>query len=338
MVVKLGSLYKSYKNVKKLLATLLLFLSVYSLDAQNYIINYNKIIKQQQIDLLKKESVKKITLSSYINISNKIYHVSDKFITLDTISNVLNTIYREIDTQKTTTFTYNESNTLNKKIITTKKGRFKPKNNKDKYRYSQHSRKITLAYPKNRFYYTYDKKNRLIKKKSCRNNSSCDTEMTKYIGNKVYTSYLDEKGTLISTKMVEKKDTVKIELTTINPCKNLFKSVVFYDKNSLKLKEERFKDDILTYQEINTIENNCIVQTIQTKYIYVIKSKERELSIEGESYIYNKDGSLQTLIRISNNSASRFEYKYNEKGLLSTIDSYNDKKLKKSTLYEYQYF
>ena len=324
--------------MKKLLATLLLFLSVYSLNAQNYIINYNKIIKQQQIDLLKKESVKKITLSSYINISNKICHVSDKFITLDTISNVLNTIYRERDTQKTTTFTYNKSNTLNKKIITTKKGRFKPKNNKDKYRYSQLSRKITLAYPKNRFYYTYDKKNRLIKKKSCRNNSSCDTELTKYIDNKVYTSYLDEKGTLISTKMVEKKDTVKIELTTINPCKNLFKSVVFYDKNALKLKEERFKDDILTYQEINTIENNRIVQTIKSNYIKKIDSNERTQSINGESYVYNENGVLQTSIKIWNDNTWRYEYKYNEKGLLTTINSYNDKKLKESTVYEYNFF
>ena len=324
--------------MKKLLATLLLFLSVYSLNAQNYIINYNKIIKQQQIDLLKKESVKKITLSSYINISNKIRHVSDKFITLDTISNVLNTIYRERDTQKTTTFTYNKSNTLNKKIITTKKGRFKPKNNKDKYRYSQLSRKITLAYPKNRFYYTYDKKNRLIKKKSCRNNSSCDTELTKYIDNKVYTSYLDEKGTLISTKMVEKKDTVKIELTTINPCKNLFKSVVFYDKNALKLKEERFKDDILTYQEINTIENNRIVQTIKSNYIKKIDSNERTQSINGESYVYNENGVLQTSIKIWNDNTWRYEYKYNEKGLLTTINSYNDKKLKESTVYEYNFF
>ncbi len=330
--------------MKNLLATLLLFLSIYSLDAQNLILNhYNKIIRQQQIDLLKKERVKKLTKSIYQDFSNTLKHTSDEFIILDTLGNILNNTHQDRYIQMGYTFTFNKSNTINKEIHTIKKGRFKAKNSKGKYRYAHKYRKITLANSKNKFYYiyfTYDDKNRLIKKKSCSNNSSCKTEITKYTGNKVYTSYLDTKGKLNFTSMVEKKDSIEINLTTSSNPKNLFKSVIFYDKNSLKLKEEHFKDDILTSRKINTIENNRIVQTMQTYYFPVKNSKERELSIKGESYIYNKDGSLQTIITMSNNSASRYEnkYKYNKKGLLSTIDRYKDKKLIESTIYEYQYF
>jgi hypothetical protein len=326
--------------VKNFLIIFILYFSIYSLDAQNHFYDqYNSTIKKQQIDILKKESVKKITKSFHQYQFNKIGHIADEFVTLDTIGNVLNIIYQNNDTKKTFSYTYNTSNSLSSEIRTIKKGRFKAKNDKGEYKYAK---VFSIAYNRpttyDKLYYTYDNKNRLIKKKSCVNNSSCKFEITKYIKKKIYTSYLNTYGDLEYTKMREKKDSIEIELTT-NKCDKIpFKSVTFYNKDSLKLKEEHFTRDTLTYREINKIENNRIVQTIKTYYFKKQNSNEKTQSIRGNYFIYNKDSNLQTLIYMWNDSEGRYEYKYNEKGLLVTFEEYKDNKLRKTTQYKYDYY
>jgi len=138
--------------VKKSLIISILFFSICSLNAQNHFYDqYHNLIKNQQIGLLKKESVKKITKNFHQYQFNKIGHIADEFVTLDTIGNVLDIIYQNNDTKKTFSYTYNTSNSLSSEIRTIKKGSFKAKNDKGKYRYAK---VFSIAYNRPT---TYDK-------------------------------------------------------------------------------------------------------------------------------------------------------------------------------------
>ena len=323
--------------MKKKLILFLLSFFIYSINAQNHFYDqYHNLVKNQQIELLKKEGVKKITKSTYQYKLNKPKHVADELVILDTIGNVLDIIYQNNDTKKTFSYTYNASHFLEKEIRTIKKGGFKAKNNKGEYRYAK---VFSIAYNRpttyDKLYYKYDNKNRLIKKKSCVNNSSCKFEITKYLKKKIYTSYLNADGDLEYTKMKEKKDSIEIELTTNKCDKNPFKSVTFYNKDSLKLKEEHFTRDTLTYREINKIENNRIVQNIKSFFFKKHKSNQKEQSIRAEYIIYNEDSSVKTILHMWNKSEWRSEYEYNEKGLLIAIKEYRGKLLKHSWTYNY---
>ena len=326
--------------MKKSLLISLLFFSICSLTAQNHFYDqYHNLVKSQQIELLKKEKVKKITKSFYkTNRINKLIYTKDEFVIIDTIGNVLNITSQDFDTKKTFTYTYNKSNTLEKEIRTTKKGRFKAKNSNGKYRYAYFPRGISLVKLSNKFYYTYDDKNRLIKKESCNKKKKCFSEITKYFGAKAITSYLDIEGELYLTKMVERKDSIQVQLSTNYPCKNTSKSIIFYNKDSLKLKEERFKEGILTYQEINTIENNKIVQNIKNFYIFHVNSNKKTQGVEGEYYIYNDDSSIKTIFYMRDKNESRSEYKYNDNGLLKEIKRFYNKKLNATISFEYDSF
>lgn len=138
----------------------------------------------------------------------------------------------------------------------------------------------------NKYNYTYDNKNRLIEKKSCKKNK-CEIDYYNYIKNKTYKYHKNIKGNLLKKEISELKDSVYITIGYNNDNKIIDKSITYFDHHSIKSKK-----------------NNVVNKQIKR----VIK------------YQYSKRDSS------TNISLLRYEHNYDEKGLLSKIDIYTNKK------------
>lgn len=325
--------------MKKSFLIFIIYFSTFSLKAQSNFLDYfpshindqqinNEQIKNQQKDILKKEKVKKTKTSSYV-IGHLETKTSDRFIFFDSNGNIQKNIFDSPHEKRIHSYTYNESNSIESKKTTVTRN----VNALGDYTF--------YRYP-NKIYYSYDDKNRLIKKKTCEDNNGCKIEQIKYFGNKVYTYYRDKNEEIEKIEVIERKDSIerKIELNKNNEI--VQKSIIFYNKDSLKLKEERFKNDTLIYREENKIENNKIIQTIKSSYSKEQDSNKMRQSVDGAYFVYNSDHSIKTIksVRtITHNDGlwiTRYEYVYNKKGLLIEIREYIRNNIRYLNLYEYE--
>lgn len=316
--------------MKNILILLIISLSIFSLNAQDNIYGKNyDLIKKEQNKLLKKNSVKKIAITSYQYISNSPRKTSKKIIKLNKTGAIKNSIYKDFQEKETYSYTYNQYNLLEKVEKKIKKGKY------GFYKPSLIGR-VFKHFAPNKFYFTYDTKNRLIKKKSCKDKTQCKTEHIKYIDKKIFTSKQGIKGDLENRKIWERNNDLEIELTISKFNTIEFKSVITYNRDSVKLKEEHFRKDTLVYREINKVENNRIVQSIKSNYYKRPTLKVMQKSVHIEYYIYNEELKLQTIIHVNNNKKEwKQRFIYDKNGLLTAIKNYKNKKLTFTNLYKY---
>ncbi|WP_298498439.1 hypothetical protein [uncultured Algibacter sp.] len=325
-------------KAKYLLRQFVICLVSCSLHAQykNYVDLDNDSFKQQKV-ILKKEKIKKLTIRTYSSPFNNgdLEPSSDTFINFDNNFNIASIIYQDCDTKISEFYSYNKSNLLKEKNRKTEKGVFKTTINNSQYSYIVPIARLFPTKP-NKILYNYDSSNKLIKKKTCIR-ASCKIERYKYFGNKNYTYFIDEEGKIEQTKICQKKDSIEIELKHNKLNEVEYKSIKYFNKDFLKIREEHFNRDTLIYKQLIKIEDNKIIQSITSEYYRKKDSNEMTAYVNGEYFIYDESYKLKTKFKIDRNeNTTKKKYEYYENGLLKSEISFFNDKLSHSRLYQYE--
>ncbi|WP_298371022.1 hypothetical protein [uncultured Lutibacter sp.] len=315
--------------MKKIITIIIVFISTYSTNSQSiYYGRYNDLIENPQSKILKEKKAKSVIVKHYENPETSGNHLHDYIYKIDSTGNISEKKFTSYYGDFIKKYYYDKKNILKRKSFS--------KNN-NKYTYSRPQMRILTRSDFNpiNFYYKYDDLGRLKEVKSCDSLSNCRIEHKKYFSDRVFTFFKDVEGNLIKRKIFERKDSLEIELE-INKLNEIEKkTITYFNKDSLETHKDNFEKDTLAYRVINEFDiKNRKIKSVRTQYFKKYKNYVRNASITKEYYIYNQDSSIRTAINKSTDTW-RYEYHYNEKGLLIAINTFIDEKLRYLDIYEY---